>query len=102
MIVTCVTVYVKEGHAEDFIKATLENHQGALRETGNMRFDVLQGIENPNRFLLYEAYESEETSAAHKKTGHYLRWRDAVADWMEKPREGVAYKVVAPLERAKW
>ena len=102
MIVTCVTVYVTEGHAEDFIRATIENHKGSTEEAGNLRFDVLQSAGNPNRFLLYEAYESEEASAVHKTTAHYLKWRDQVAPWMAKPREGVPYRVIAPTEKGRW
>jgi autoinducer 2-degrading protein len=102
MIVTCVTVYVKPEHVNDFIKASAENHEGSVKEDGNMRFDVLQCMDDPARFMLYEAYESEEAAKAHKNTDHYLKWRDTVADWMAKPREGVPHKVVCPLERNKW
>ncbi|MCK4417811.1 MAG: antibiotic biosynthesis monooxygenase [Candidatus Latescibacteria bacterium] len=79
MVVTCVTVYVKGEHVNDFIEATIRNHNGAIKEPGNMRFDVLQCTNDPSRFLLYEAYKSEEAAAAHKKTEHYLQWREAVA-----------------------
>jgi len=102
MIVTCVHVYVKEEHVDDFINASIPNHQGSVQEPGNLRFDVLQSTTDPTKFLLYEAYESEEAAAAHKKTEHYLKWRETVADWMAKPREGVPYKVIAPTVRDKW
>jgi (4S)-4-hydroxy-5-phosphonooxypentane-2,3-dione isomerase len=101
MIVTTVAVFVNDGHLDDFITATLENHNNSLQEPGNLRFDILQSIEDPNRFTLYEAYESEEAAAAHKETGHYLRWRETVADWMEKPREGTPHRVLAP-DISKW
>ncbi len=102
MIVTCVHVCVKSPHVQDFIEATLKNHEGTRKEPGNLRFDVLQLAEDPTRFMLYEVFESEETSAAHKTTEHYLTWRKVVADWMEKPREGVPYKVLAPLDKEQW
>ena len=102
MIVTCVHVYVKKKHIDDFIKVSVKNHNGSIREPGNLRFDILQSRTDPSRFLLYEAYESEEASAAHKETPHYREWKSTVADWMEKPREGVPYKVVCPVERSKW
>ncbi len=102
MIVTTVTVYVQPEHVDDFIESSEKNHEGSIREPGNMRFDVLQCTNDPTRFLLYEAYESEETSAAHKSTEHYLKWRDTVADWMAKPRQGVPYKVITPVDRNKW
>ena len=102
MIVTCVTVHVKEEHIDDFIEATARNHEGSVSEPGNMRFDVLQCKDDPTKFMLYEAYESQEAAAAHKKTEHYLTWRETVADWMAKPREGVPYDVIAPKDSNLW
>jgi (4S)-4-hydroxy-5-phosphonooxypentane-2,3-dione isomerase len=96
MRVTCVTVYVKKEFVDAFIAATVENHKGSVREPGNLRFDVLGHSEDPCRFLLYEAYESDEAAAAHKQTAHYLTWRDTVANWMAKPREGATYKILCP------
>jgi autoinducer 2-degrading protein len=98
MTVTCVHVHVKPEKLAEFIQACQENHYKSIQETGNIRFDVLQSTEEPNRFLLYEAYESEETAAAHKKTEHYLLWRDKVADWMVEPRKGVPYKILFPVQ----
>ena len=102
MIVTPVIVYVKPENIDDFIAATTENHEASIEEPGNMRFDVLQSMTDPARFLLYEAYQSEEAAAAHKKTEHYLKWRRAVADWMAKPREGIPHRVICPKDRSKW
>lgn len=102
MIVTCVTVYVKKEHVADFIQATVENHRHSIQEAGNLRFDVLQSTADETRFFLYEAYATEAAAAAHKKTAHYLQWRDTVADWMQKPREGVAHSVIAPGEILVW
>lgn len=99
MLVTCVHVWVKEENIQDFIEASRKNHQGSIQEPGCLRFDILQSSVDPCRFLLYEAYESAEAAAAHKGTGHYLAWRMAVAEWMEKPREGVPYKMLCPSSR---
>ena len=54
------------------------------------------GKEDPARFLLYEAYESERAAAAHKDTEHYKRWRERVADWMAEPRRGIKYHGIRP------
>lgn len=102
MLVTTVTVYVKPEYVDDFIEATIANHNLSIEEPGNMRFDVLQCTDDQTRFLLYEAYESPEAAAAHKKTEHYLTWRETVADWMAKPREGIPHKVIRPQDRAAW
>ncbi|MEX0987406.1 MAG: antibiotic biosynthesis monooxygenase [Bacteroidales bacterium] len=96
MIATIVHVYVKPEHRESFITATVKNHEKSINEPGNLRFDVLQKGDDPNQFALYEAYETEEAAAAHKNTPHYLEWRETVADWMAKPREGVHYNGIRP------
>jgi (4S)-4-hydroxy-5-phosphonooxypentane-2,3-dione isomerase len=96
MIVTCVYVHVKPGYADDFIAATTVNHLESVREPGNVRFDFVRQADDPNRFMIYEAYISEEASAAHKSTPHYLKWRNTVAEWMEEPRKGVKYNFIAP------
>jgi len=102
MNVTCVTVFVKEEHIDDFIEATIPNHEGALEEPGNVRFDVLQSVDDPSRFMLYEVYETDEAAAAHKQTKHYLRWRETVSGWMAKPRQGSTHRVIRPTERGRW
>lgn len=96
MVANSVIVNVKPEHIEDFIKATVKNHENSIKEHGNMRFDVLQSIEDPSMFMLYEAYDSTESAAAHKKTSHYAVWRDKVAEWMAQPRKGISYKSIKP------
>lgn len=102
MIVTTVLVQVKPEHIQDFIQATTRNHEGSVQEPGNLRFDVLQNADNPTKFLLYEVYESQDAAAAHKKTEHYLIWRDQVAGWMAEPRQGIPYQVICPQARERW
>jgi autoinducer 2-degrading protein len=96
MHVTLVHVHVKPEFLDAFLEATRRNHEASVRETGNRRFDVLQSADNPCHFVLYEAYATAEAAAAHKKTAHYAAWRDAVADWMAEPRQGVPYKGLHP------
>ena len=79
MITTIVHVKVKEAHIEEFIRATVKNHEESVKENGNMRFDVLQKADDPSSFALYEAYENDELAAAHKHTPHYLEWRETLA-----------------------
>ena len=102
MIVTLVHVWVKENFVEEFIKVSIENHIQSVKESGNLRFDILQDADNPTKFVLYEAYESEATVAAHKETAHYLKWRNTVADWMMQPRQGIRHKIIYPIDTTSW
>ena len=95
MYVTIVHVNVLAAHVDEFIEATRINHEASLQEPGNLRFDVLQA-EDEACFVLYEAYKSKADAAAHKQTAHYQSWRDTVADWMAKPRQGIVYHGLYP------
>lgn len=94
MYVVAVTVLVKPEFMERFVDATLDNAQNTRSEPGNVRFDVLRAEEDPNRFMLYEAYHSKDDFAKHQQTEHYLRWKAKVADWMAQPRQGVKHQSI--------
>ncbi len=96
MFVTLVHVRVKPAHVDDFITATRRNHEASVQEAGNRRFDVLQSGDDATRFVLYEAYANADDAAAHKRTPHYLEWRDTVTSWMAEPRRGVNYSGLCP------
>jgi autoinducer 2-degrading protein len=96
MHVTLVHVHVKPEHVDAFVAASAANHAASILERGNRRFDILQSPDDPCRFILYEAYATAEDAAAHKQTAHYLAWREAVADWMAEPRQGVPWTGLYP------
>ncbi len=96
MFVTLVHCHVKAEAVDAFIDACRANHEGSVREPGNVRFDVLQLAEDPTRFVLYEWYADEASAMAHKETPHYAAWREATADMFEEPRYGVRYVGLAP------
>jgi quinol monooxygenase YgiN len=46
--------------------------------------------------MLVEVYRTEADPGEHKKTAHYQKWRDTVADMMAEPRSNVKYYDVFP------
>lgn len=99
MTVTLVHIHVKPEFVTGFIEATRHNHENSVKEPGNFRFDILQDAGDPGKFVLYEVYESEQAVVAHKETPHYITWRDTVASWMAKPREGVKHQLLFPVTK---
>ena len=45
------------------------------KEAGCCRFDLIAADE-PNTYVMYEAYDSKDSQAFHKKTAHYKAWAD--------------------------
>ncbi len=102
MYVVCVYVHVQPQHRDAFLQASLENARHTIQESGNLRFDVLQQADDPNRFLLYEVYQDEAGMNAHKQTDHYAAWRQTVEPWMAEPRRGVRHTSHYPESGMQW
>ena len=101
MLVVHVHVHVLPAQVEAFRAATLENARQSLTEPGIARFDVVQQVDDPTRFVLIEVYRTGDAPAAHKDTTHYQVWRDTVAAMMAEPRSSVKFNSLFPGE-AGW
>lgn len=91
MIVVHVHVHVREECIEAFAAASIENARNSVMEPGIARFDVIQQVDDPSRFILVEVYRTAEDPARHKESSHYKAWRDTVAEMMAEPRVGVKF-----------
>jgi quinol monooxygenase YgiN len=96
MIVVLVHIHVKPEAIDAFRAATIENARHSLQEPGIAQFAFLQTADDPNKFLLIEAYRTAEAQAAHRETKHYQVWRDTVVGMMAETRSGVRYESVFP------
>jgi (4S)-4-hydroxy-5-phosphonooxypentane-2,3-dione isomerase len=99
LVIVHVHVHVKPEAVEAFRAATLDNARHSVDEPGVARFDVIQSVEDPSRFVLVEVYRSPEAQAAHKQTAHYPRWRDTVAGMMAEPRSSARFVNVFPADQ---
>ena len=98
MLVVHVHVHVKPECVDAFRQACVENATQSIQEPGIVRFDVIQQLDAPTRFVLVEVYRTADDPVRHKETAHYVAWRDAVADMMAEPRSSVKYSDVFPAE----
>ena len=96
MFVVHVHVHVKPEFVKAFTEATLENAHNSVQEPGIARFDVIQQLDDPTRFVLVEVYRTPDDPAEHKKTAHYQTWHDTVAEMMAEPRSSVKCDNVFP------
>ncbi len=86
MLVVHVHVRVKPEYIDEFKAASIVNAVESTTEPGIARFDVVQRLDDPTRFVLVEVYRDEKAPSAHKETAHYLTWRDSVSIMMAEPR----------------
>ncbi len=101
MLVVFVYVHVKPESIEAFKQASLENARHSVQEPGIARFDVVQQLDDPTKFVLIEVYRTADDPARHKETAHYQQWRDTVAEMMAEPRSSIKCTNVFPDDE-KW
>ena len=94
MLVVHIDVHVKPGDVEAFKQATIANAAESVKEAGIARFDVIQRLDDPTRFVFVEVYRDVAAPAAHTETAHYQAWRDAVAGMMAEPRTSIKFSEV--------
>ena len=84
MYIIVVPIQIKEGFKEQYIAGMIENARGSVNdEPGCLRFDVVQDANENNRIWLYEVYTDEAAFQAHAQSPHFLKFRDASADWRD-------------------
>lgn len=101
LLVVHVQIRVKPEYVDAFVAATLANACTSLDEQGIARFDVVQDREDPTRFVLVEAYRSDDAPARHRETAHYNAWKDAVEPWLAEPRTRRTFSALYP-ETSRW
>jgi (4S)-4-hydroxy-5-phosphonooxypentane-2,3-dione isomerase len=98
MLIVHVHVNVKPEFVEAFKRASIANANNSIKEAGVARFDVIQQVDDPTKFILVEVYKTAEAPAEHKETTHYALWRDTVAEMMAEPRQGIKYSNIFPAD----
>ena len=98
MFIVHVFIRVKPECINAFKAATLANVRNSIEEPGIARFDFVEQVDDPSRFILVEVYRTPEDAAKHKETTHYVVWRDAVAHMMVEPRSSIKFANIEPNE----
>jgi quinol monooxygenase YgiN len=99
MWIVHVHVHVKPEHVEEFRQATIVNASNSVKEPGIARFDVIQQMDDPTRFVLVEVYRDRDATVKHKETAHYNAWAEKVTPMLAEPRSRVAYDNVYPPDQ---
>jgi quinol monooxygenase YgiN len=55
------------------------------KEAGNLRFEVLQRVGQPDEFVILEAWKDKDAHAAHAAAGHTVQFRDKVGPLLRGP-----------------
>jgi (4S)-4-hydroxy-5-phosphonooxypentane-2,3-dione isomerase len=94
MIAVVVYLQVKPDSLDQFVAETKANARNSRKEPGVVRFDVIQEVDDPTRFALFELYHDQQAIDAHRATAHYATWRDAVPAFLVAERTRTIYQAI--------
>jgi quinol monooxygenase YgiN len=73
MLIVIARYVVTEGHDATVAELLRRNAKASRGEPGCLEFSVYREIDDPQAFLLYERYTSEDAFQAHRRTSHFQR-----------------------------
>ncbi|HWC21327.1 MAG TPA: putative quinol monooxygenase [Flexivirga sp.] len=86
MIFICVKWKVKPEHADEWIELTKSFTDATRAEPGNLFFDWSRSVEDPNEYVLIEAFK-DDAAEAHVTSDHFkAAQRDLPQYVQETPR----------------
>jgi quinol monooxygenase YgiN len=78
MITLIVKAKIKPEHLYDFIDECRVSQRLTLDERLCNAYTIQMDVQDENTVILVEIYHSEEALDSHKKTQHFLEWRDKI------------------------
>jgi quinol monooxygenase YgiN len=84
MIFIVVKFTVRSQRRDQWLDLVADFTEATRREPGNIFFEWSRSVDNPNQFVLVEAFESAEAGSVHVNSDHFkaaMAWMpDAVAE----------------------
>jgi len=67
MYITIVYVSVKSDKIDAFKQACRRNHENSVHETGNLRFDIIQSVDDPTNLCFMKRIKQNSMRSRIKK-----------------------------------
>ena len=90
-LITHVDIGGQGTNASELLKRLAE---ASRKESGNLRFDVVQHTMRANHFTVIEAWQNPKAADAHAAAAHTKQYRDGLAPISGSPLDERIYKVV--------
>ena len=72
---------IKAEHLDEFLSQVRVHAANSGAEPGCVRYDVMQGLDDPQTVCLHEVFEDEAAFLAHQAYDYYKEWMVRSKDW---------------------
>jgi quinol monooxygenase YgiN len=87
MVIVTAKIKLQKGASEQFLDAYRWMKPQVMRDPGAILYALQRSAEDPDVFLFYERYESEEAFAYHLSTEHFKTLSGRIDPLMAEPPE---------------
>ncbi|MEV6165661.1 putative quinol monooxygenase [Streptomyces sp. NPDC052052] len=93
MIFIAVKFTVRSEERDNWLPAVEDFTRATRAEPGNVFFEWSHSVENPDQYVLLEAFASPEAGEAHVKSQHFVAAMDRMADLVAETPEIINVEV---------
>lgn len=87
MLIVTAKVRMQSGKTEEFVEAVRVMKPKVMQDPGAIRYSLYRSADDPDQFLFYEEYESEEAFEYHLSTEHFKTLASTIDPLMAVPGE---------------
>jgi len=87
MVIVTAKVKLQTGKSEEFLEAVRVMKPQVMQDPGAIQYSLHRSAEDPDMFIFYERYESEEAFAHHLSTDHFKVLAGTIDPLMAVPGE---------------
>ena len=87
MVIVTAKVRLQPGTSERFLEAVRVMQPQVMNDPGAIQYSLHRSADDPDTFIFYERYESEEAFAYHLSTGHFKSLAGTIDPLMVAPPE---------------
>ncbi len=84
MIFICVKWNVKPQHADNWPELTKSYTENTRAEDGNLFFEWSRSVEDPNRYVLIEAFRDDDAAVAHVNSAHFKQGQADLPQYVQE------------------
>jgi quinol monooxygenase YgiN len=90
------SIHINPEHVNEFLAITAPFAGESLRESGLVSFALLQQVNDPARFSMFDVYHDDRAYEEHLKSAHYQAWMNSISPMLAEPMSPLPFTPIFP------
>ncbi len=90
------SIQINPARVDEFLAASVPFAGESLRESGLVSFALLQQVNEPAHFSMFDVYHDDAAREAHLVSVHYLAWLAIITPLLAEPMSPLPFMPIFP------